>query len=93
MIDGFHRVEKVIHSDKELIDLISEEIEKPINEKKPLEQIFDECGIDGGQLLDHRTMDIISNYEFYKNAPHVAFDNKVWFDSVQILNKLEPRLF
>lgn len=92
-IEGLSRIELELKNDKEVIDLISSELEKPINEKKPLAQIFDECGIKGGQLLDNRTMDILSNYEFYKHAPHVAFDNQIWFESVQILNKLEPRLF
>jgi len=51
--------------------------------------------IDTAQLSDRRTEDIIMNYQFYKNVPHIPFDNQIWFESVIMLNKIfEPqRLF
>ena len=47
------------------------------------------------QIVDKRTSDILKIYEFYKNSPDRAFDPipKIWFESVQILNKIQPRLF
>ncbi len=46
------------------------------------------------QLMDKRSEDILMNYEFYKNAPNLAFNNQVWFESVIMLNKiLQVKLF
>lgn len=43
-------------------------------------------------LADERTMDIIKKYEFLQNSTH-SINNRVWFESVLLLNKMKPRLF
>lgn len=53
---------------------------------------FDE--IDTAQLTDNRTMDVLSMYEYYKNDPSKAFGDDpphIWFESVNLLRKIEPR--
>lgn len=45
------------------------------------------------QLSDKRTLQILKEYEFYKQAPHLGFDNQAWFEAVVILNKIQPRIF
>ena len=51
-------------------------------------------GIEDNTMVcaDKRTMDIIQKYDFLQNATHLI-NNKVWFDSVILLNKMKPRLF
>ena len=45
--------------------MIAEELTNPINEKKPLNQILEENGIDGMQLVDFRTQKLFENFLFY----------------------------
>ena len=47
------------------------------------------------QIMDKRTSDILKLYEFYKNSPEKAFEPipSIWFESVIILNKIQPKLF
>lgn len=54
---------------------------------------FDE--IDTMQLTDDRTIEIIAMYEYYKDDPSRAFLDPpdIWFESVNLLRKTEPRLF
>jgi hypothetical protein len=86
----------------ELIESIFEEYHKKLeltkgNKKitikldKDILYIF---GIEENTMIcaDERTMDIITKYDFLQNATHLI-NNKVWFDSVILLNKLKPRLF
>jgi hypothetical protein len=71
------------------------------DDKVELKQVFNKLNIWEGeeiepmQIVDKRTFDILNLYEFYKNSPDRAFDNppQLWFDSVVILNKTQPRLF
>lgn len=71
------------------------------DDKVELKQAFNKLSIWEGeeiepmQILDKRTSDILKIYEFYKNSPDRAFQEipNIWFESVQILNKLQPKLF
>ena len=47
------------------------------------------------QICDNRTIDMLMTYDFYKNAPHEAFNPipYVWFEAYNILTKTEPRIF
>ncbi len=46
-------------------------------------------------IADHRTLDLINTYFFYKHSPEKAFNpiTRIWFDAHNIQAKLEPRLF
>ncbi len=83
----------IIENEEQLTEIISEELTNPINEKKPLNQILEENGIDGMQLLDFRTGKLFENFLFYENAPQ-AFDSNIWFWTVVNLKPLfKQRLF
>jgi len=71
------------------------------DDKVELKQAFNKLSIWEGeeiepmQIMDKRTSDILRLYEFYKNSPEKAFEDvpHIWFESVIILNKIQPRLF
>lgn len=91
LYDGANKKEIPIKDSDELITFLDE----PFNKSKDLKDILFIYGLDDNsiQIADFRTMDIIKNYEFYKFNPSQAFDNDVWFESVYILNLIQPRLF
>ena len=83
----------IINNENELFEIIEKGLADPYNSKKKLWQVMWELGIkDTVQITDHRTMQIIENYKFYKSNPRMAFDNEVWFQSVILLQSIEPRL-
>ena len=58
-----------------------------------MQTVLDRLGIENSiEILDNRTIEIMQDYQFYKNAHHVV-NNSVWKQAVIILNQLEPRLF
>ena len=69
-------------------------LEDPKEREKKIHQVFEEQDIPTTQLLDHRTAQILEDYLFYRSAPHLGMDNRVWKESVIILNHIfEQRLF
>ena len=80
----------------DLIKAISVEQVKLLNKDKKLSQIIDELGLyDTRTLMDTRTENIITNFMYYRSnaTPIAPFDNKVWFDSVLILeSKVNQRV-
>ena len=80
-----------IDSLDELIEFITEFMEDPYNEGKKLKQICIETGIEGMNLLDNRTMQLLELYSFYKYAPHLV-DKAIFMDAQIILSQYEPRL-
>jgi hypothetical protein len=82
-----------VKNEDELFGLITLALSDPSNKEMPFTQILKHLGIEPMQLVDRRTMDIIMNYEAYRNNPFQFIDNQLWFESVIILNKLQPRLF
>lgn len=59
-----------------------------------LKHVLDNIGLDNtAQLSDKRTLQILKEYEFYKNAPYMGSDCLAWFESVVLLNKIQPRMF
>ena len=70
-------------------------LDKPFSEAKDIKDVLFVYGLDENsiQLCDNRTMDILKNYEFYKYNPGSAFNCEAWFESVYILNMIQPRLF
>jgi hypothetical protein len=58
-----------------------------------LQTALDKLGIENSiEIIDERTIEIMQDYQFYKNAPHII-NNSVWKKAYIILNQLEPRLF
>lgn len=85
-------------NDDGLIEKIIEEFDERSRLEKSgkptaiLNGIFFKLGITNNMCVcDRRTLDIMKKYEMYKNAPYLI-DNSIWFEAVQILNKLQPRL-
>ena len=92
-ISGLGHEKVMIRNDEQLIEIISEELTNPINEKKPLNQILEENGIDGMQLLDYRTGKLFENFLFYENNSQ-ALDSNIWFWTVVNLKPMfKTRLF
>ena len=95
--------EIIIKDDDELLDIITDTFTelKAFDEKAEIKHAFNKLGIWEGeeiqpmQICDNRTLQILDTYEFYKNSPDKAFNPipHIWFDSVIILNKIQPRLF
>ena len=98
-----NKEDRIINNDDELIDLIYVTYEelKRLDKKAELKHAFNQLDIwenediQPMQIMDKRTMDIISTYQFYQNSPEKAFNPipNIWFESVIILNRLKPRLF
>jgi len=58
-----------------------------------LQTVLGRLGIENSiEIADGRTIQILEDYQFYKNAPH-TINNSVWKKAVIILNQLEPRIF
>ena len=91
LYDGNKKIEIPIKDSDELITFL----DKPFQNAKELKDVLFIYGLDENpiQICDNRTMDIIKNYEFHKYNPAQAFDNDVWFESVYMLNLIQPRLF
>jgi len=88
------RQEHELRSETELLNLLDEVLKDPLEKEKKFSQVIEEQGIEGMQLMDNRTAQIIESYLFYKSSPQSAFDNRAWFESVIMLNAiLEVRLF
>lgn len=75
---GLKHEKTIIKDEEHLIEIISEELANPINKDKQLSQILEENGISGVQLIDNRTSQLLQNFLFYENTPHVI-DNSMWF--------------
>lgn len=95
--------EFIINNDDELIKLIEETTEElkaaeTKDNKIELKHVLNKLDIsikeeiNPIQIADRRTLQILDEYEIYKNAPYLI-NNVVWRDSVKILNKLQPKLF
>ena len=92
-----------MQDDDELLDIISETYDylKLKDDKAEIKHAFNKLGIWEGeeiqpmQICDKRTADILKTYEFYKSSPEKAFPylTSIWYESVIILNQLQPRLF
>ena len=68
--------------------------ERKLVDRIELKHVLDNIGLDNTmQLADKRTLQILKEYEFYKQAPHLGFNCQAWFESVILLNKTQPRLF
>lgn len=95
----YKRESHIVNNQEELYDLIElvykekKEVKKDVKLEQVLDSMlfFDE--IDTVQLSDERTSELISMYEFYKNNPSIASESDIWFESVNLLRKTEPRLF
>ena len=95
--------ETPVNSDDELIEIISNKyLElKGFDDKAQLKHALNQLGIWEGediepmQIIDMRTSDILSTYQFYKNSPEKAFSpvTEIWFECYNILSRLEPRMF
>lgn len=83
----------VVENEDVLFEIIDCELSDPFNREKPFTQILKQVGVEPMQLADRRTMDIITNYEAYQKNPFQFIDSQIWFESVIILNRLQPRLF
>lgn len=91
----------MVNNDLELLELIDRTYTqmKSLEDRKlvdriELKHVLDNIGLDNTmQLSDKRTLQILKEYEFYKQAPHLGFDNQAWFESVVLLNKIQPRMF
>lgn len=82
----------IVKTPDELIEIISGELEKEINQKKKLVQVCEEAGLyDNVSLFDYRTFQLVELYNFYKYSPH-TIDSSIFFDAVNILNQYEARL-
>ena len=92
-----------VDNDDDLINIIGETYLqlKELTDKAELKQALNKLGIWEGeetepmQIIDGRTSDILSAYQFFKYSPEKAFDPipQIWFESYNILSKLEPRMF
>ncbi|MBK7380750.1 MAG: hypothetical protein IPJ03_17470 [Ignavibacteriales bacterium] len=97
----YKRETHTVKGQGELYDLIEKVFieKKEIKKDVKLEQVLDSMlffdEIDTAQLTDERTSEIISMYEYYKDDPSRAFIDPpdIWFESVNLLRKTEPRLF
>lgn len=93
--------DRVVNNDLELFELIDEAYTqmKTLEDRKlvdriELRHVLDNIGLENtAQLSDKRTLQILKEYEFYKCAPHLGFDNLPWFESVVLLNEIQLRLF
>lgn len=101
-LEVYYKRENHIVKDQEgLYDLIEKVFieKKEIKKDVKLEQVLDSMlffdEIDTAQLTDERTSEILSMYEYYKDDPSRAFQDPpdIWFESVNLLRKTEPRLF
>lgn len=66
------------------------------NKGKKLKQILEEIGlVDTMTLTDERTMQLINMFKYYSSpaTPPAPFNSKIWFDTILILQSLQPRLF
>jgi len=95
-VDGLSSIKVTYNNLDDLIKAISVEQVKLLNKDKKLSQIIDELGLyDTRTLMDTRTENIITNFMYYRSnaTPIAPFDNKVWFDSVLILeSKVNQRV-
>ena len=91
LYDGINKREIPIKDSDQLISFL----DKPLSDAKEIKDVLFIYGLDENsiQICDNRTMDIIKNYEFHKYNPAQAFDCDAWFESVYILNLVQPRLF
>jgi hypothetical protein len=39
-------------------------------------------------IIDERTYQLLQMYLYYEKAPHVAFNNSIWFETVLILRNI-----
>lgn len=46
-------------------------------------------------LAGKRDMEMLKAYSFYRNHPHLAFDNGVWFEAFPLIDKIfeQARIF
>lgn len=84
---GLSHEKTIINNEEHLIAIISEELANPINKGKQLNQILEENGVSGMQLMDNRTAQLLQNFLFYENNPQVI-DNNIWFWTVVNLKPL-----
>lgn len=92
LYDGSQRKKIIIKNDDELIIVLSDFLLN-LEDGKLGDALWNYCigekeEVNTMQLCDNRTATLIKEYEFYKYAPHKGFDNKIWFESVIILNKI-----
>lgn len=94
-MSGLEHEDIVVNNSDELLNILDNAVEKNTDSKKKIKQIITELGIeDTLSMFDERTLDILKNYLYWIKAPHMAYDNEVWFDSVIILNSIfHQRLF
>ncbi len=50
--------------------------------------------VDTMTITDKRTMQLLDMYNYYSSpaTPPAPFNSKIWFETVLILQKLQPRL-
>lgn len=92
--------EIVANNENELYALIFNEVEErkglykegEFNAKEAIKDSIWKLGLAPFNLIDKRTEDILNKYEYLKNAPYLI-DNKPFYESTIILNKLQPRMF
>jgi hypothetical protein len=97
--DSYNKIDIEISSVDELIELISKTYLdlSELSDKVKLSHVLDklcigkEYEVDTMQIADKRTLKIMKMYEFYKNNPSAASDSYIWFESVYMLSKLEPK--
>lgn len=90
IVDGLSYKNIVINTRDELIELISDEINKP--EQKKILDVCDYLGIyDTINLFDRRTVQLWELYQTYKYAPHLI-DNMIFQEASLIFAQYEPRI-
>lgn len=95
-VEGLSYKESVIATQDELVEILDEESNKEYNKEASLRDILDNIGLQSTHLIaDERTMQLIDLYTYYasNSTPSAPFASQIWYDTVVILEALQPRGF